>query len=302
MTRGQSRGRCPEITLTLSEPLCPAPARIKVVNLTTEVGLPALKYRLKTAWMAGDYDRFSRYLNAGAAEFHARLGVLPGARLLDVGCGSGSLALLAARAGARVSAVDIAPNWIARARARAAAERLEVDFREGDVDALPYGDAQFDYVTSSFGAMFSPRPDVAAAEMMRVCKPGGTIAMCNWTPGGFAGQMYRTVARHVTPAEMPSPFLWGDEFTVRQRFNCGVSSLRTTRREYIFEYPYPPASVVEFFRENYGPVVTAFARLDCAGRRALRADLDVLWTRHNQCGSGTTRVAAEVLEVLATRA
>ena len=253
--------------------------------------------------MAGDYDRFSRYLNAGAAEFHARLGVLPGARLLDVGCGSGTLALIAARAGAQVSAVDIAPNWIARARARAAVDKLAVDFREGDVDDLPYADAQFDYVTSTFGAMFSPNPDRAAAEMLRVCKPGGVIAMCNWTPTGFAGQMYRAIARHVPPAaEAPSPFLWGDEFTVRQRFNSGVSNLRLTRREYIFEYPYPPASVVEFFRENYGPVVTAFARLDCAGRRALRADLDALWTRHNTCCSGGTCVHAESLEAIATRA
>jgi SAM-dependent methyltransferase len=252
--------------------------------------------------MAGDYDRFSRYMKAGAAEFHERLGVVPGARLLDVGCGSGNLALMAARAGARAVGVDIAANSILRARARAAAEALDVEFRQGDAEALPFGDEHFDVVTSMVGVMFVPRPQRAAAELVRVCKPGGTIAMCNWTPAGFFGQMFKTIARHVTPPAMPSPLLWGDESAVRQRFGGRVSALRLTRRNYTFDYPFPPASVVEFFRENYGPVVAAFVALDCAGRRSLRADLDALWTRYNECASGCTRVQAESLEVVATRA
>jgi hypothetical protein len=150
--------------------------------------------------------------------------------------------------------------------------------------------------------MFAPRPELAAAEMLRVCKPGGTIAMCNWTSTGFAGQMFKTVARHVAPPEMPSPFLWGEESVVRQRFQGGVASLRMTRRDYTFDYPYPPASVVEFFRENYGPTVAAFAKLDGPGRRALRADLNALWTRHNECAKGCTCVRGESLEVIAIRA
>jgi len=252
--------------------------------------------------MSGDYDRFSRYLDGGEADLTTRLGIFPGARLLDIGCGSGVFALEAARTGALVSGVDIAPNCIERAVKRATDANLAIDFREGDADSLPYPDATFDFVTSSFGAMFSPGPERVAFEMVRVCKPGGVVSMCNWTPLGFAGQMNKVVARHVAPPFEPSPFLWGDEFTVRQRFNGMVTNLRMVRREFTFEYPYPPASVVELFRENYGPLVAAFARIDCTARRALRADLDALWTRHNVCGKGTTSVKAEALEITATRA
>ena len=251
--------------------------------------------------MAGDYDRYSRYMKTGAAEFHARLCIPPGARLLDVGCGSGTLALIAARNGALAAGVDIAPNWIERARGRAASEQVQVDFREGDAEALPFADRQFDFVTSMFGAMFAPQPELVAAEMARVCKPGGTIAMSNWTPGGFAGQMYRIIARYVPTPMMNSPFLWGDEAVARQRLDPHISAIRVTRRSYTFEYPYPPASVVEFFRENYGPVVAAFGHLDCAGRRALRAELDALWTKWNTCPNGMTSVPSEAIEVIATR-
>ncbi|MEO8369864.1 MAG: class I SAM-dependent methyltransferase [Candidatus Solibacter sp.] len=268
----------------------------------TEAGLPALKYRLKVAWMAGDYDRYSRYLKTGAAEFYERLCIPPGAGLLDVGCGSGTLALMAARNGVVAAGVDIAPNWIERARCRAATDRLKVDFREADAESLPFADAQFDFVTSMFGGMFAPQPDLVAKEMARVCRSGGAIAMSNWTPGGFAGQMYRIIARYVPTPMMTSPFLWGDEAVARQRLQPYVSSLRASRRTYIFEYPYPPASVVEFFRENYGPVVAAFGHLDCTGRRALRAELDLLWTKWNNCPHGTTCVHSDALELIATRA
>ena len=228
--------------------------------------------------MAGDYDRYSRYIKTGAAEFYERLSVPPGARLLDVGCGSGTLALIAARNGALSAGVDIAPNWIERACCRAANDNLQVDFREADAEALPFADGHFDFVTSMFGAMFAPQPDLVAAEMARVCKPGGTLAMSVWTPGGFAGQMYRIIARYVPTPMITSPFLWGDEAVARQRLEPYVSAIQFTKRSYTFEYPYPPASVVEFFRENYGPVVAAFQHLACTGRRALRAELDALWT------------------------
>src|SRR5215471_5609264 len=170
-----------------------------------------LKTRLKTTWMTGDYDAFSRYLEKSAEEFFQRLGIPRGALLLDVACGAGQLALIAARSDAYVVGCDIAVNWLRRARTRAAAEGLAIIFEEGDAEALPYADGQFDVVVSLFGAMFAPRPDLVAAELTRVCRPGGIIAMANWTSDGFAGQMFKIIAKHIAPSEMPAPVLWGDE-------------------------------------------------------------------------------------------
>ena len=251
--------------------------------------------------MSGDCDRFSRYLEDGAQEFFQRLEIPRGGRMLDVACGSGQLALIAAREGVEVTGVDIAPNWLNRARARALVEGLDVEFREGDAEALPFPDAAFDAVASISGSIFTPRPEAAAAEMARVCRPGGVIAMVNWTPQGFIGQMFKTIGRHALPPGMPSPLLWGEVGPVSRRMGPHVSRLRMTRRLYTFDYPFPPASVVEFFRENYGPVVRAFAVLDGGQRRTLRTELEALWTRHNECIRGCTRVQAEYLEVIATR-
>ncbi len=153
----------------------------------------SVKTRLKTIWMAGDYDRFSRYMESGAREFYGRLSVAPGCRLLDVGCGSGQLALIAAKDGLEVTGVDIAGNLVERARVRARAEGINARFEEADAEALPFDDASFDVVVSLIGAMFAPRPDLVAQELLRVCKPGGTIAMANWTAQGFVGQMFKTV-------------------------------------------------------------------------------------------------------------
>ena len=261
-----------------------------------------LKNRLKATWMTGDYDLFSRYMEKDAEVFFQRLGVKPGTRLLDVGCGAGQLALIAARAGAKVTGSDISANWIEKARTRAAAEGLEVTFEEGDAEALPYKDGQFDAVVSLIGAMFAPRPELVAAELTRVCRPGGMIAMANWTPTGFIGQMFKTIAKHIAPAGMPSPVLWGDEPTVRQRLRDGIADLKCSSRFYHFDYPFSPGEVVEFFRVNYGPTSRAFASLDEKGQEELRTELTNLWTEHNQAKDGTTKVDAEYLEVIATRA
>jgi SAM-dependent methyltransferase len=260
-----------------------------------------LKSRLKTTWMAGDYDVFSRYMEKDAEQFFRRLGVTPGTRVLDVGCGAGQLTLIAARAGAQVVGCDIAINWIERARARAAAEGLEITFEEGDAESLPYEDAQFDAVISLIGAMFAPRPDLVAAELIRVCRPGGMIAMANWTPGGFVGQMFKAIARHIAPSGMPAPVLWGDEATVRDRLRDGIADLKFAPRVYHFDYPFRPDAVVEFFRRNYGPMSRAFASLDLNGRESLRSELVRLWSAHNKAGDGTTKVDAQYLEVIATR-
>lgn len=260
-----------------------------------------LKARLKAMWMAGDYDRFSRYMEGGAREFYERLSLAPGSRVLDVGCGSGQLALIAAKDGLDVTGVDIATNLIERARARAQAEGLAARFEEGDAEALPFEDGSFDAVVSLIGAMFAPRPELVAGELLRVCVPGGTVAMGNWTPQGFVGQMFKTISKFIAPSGMPSPVLWGEESVVRERLGAGLSDLSLVRRLYPFTYPFPPAEVVEVFRLYYGPTNRAFASLDAEGQERLRAELEALWTSHNRAGMGCTTVFAEYLEVVGTR-
>src|SRR6266545_4490125 len=158
--------------------------------------VPNLKSQLQTTWISGDSERFSRYLEDGALEFFQRLKIPRGASLLDVACGSGQLALIAAREGVRSTGVDFAPNWIERARARAKEQHLDAEFREGDAEALEFPDGSFDVVASVIGAMFAPRPELVASEMSRVCRTGGTIAMVNWTQQGFIGQMFKTMCKH----------------------------------------------------------------------------------------------------------
>ncbi len=240
-------------------------------------------------------------MEADAALFVRRIGIAPGSRVLDVGCGAGQLALIAARSGAAVTGCDIATNWIQRARARAKAEGLNVVFEEGDAEALPYADASFDVVASLIGAMFAPRPELVASELKRVCRPGGKIALANWTPQGFVGQMFKTIAKYLAPNGMPSPVLWGDEPTVRQRLSQGVVHLQCSRRFYEFDYPFPPDEVVDFFKQHYGPMAKAFAALDQAGQARLKDELTALWASHNRGDSRRTTVDAEYLEVMAVR-
>lgn len=264
--------------------------------------MQALKERLKATWMSGDYAHFATYLEPGALEFLNRLPIAPGTRMLDIGCGAGQIAIPAARAGARVTGVDIAANLIARAQASAAAEGLDVKFEEGDAEMLPYRDASFDLVVSLIGAMFAPRPDRVAAEMLRVCRPGGRIAMANWTPEGHVGQMFKIIGKHVPPPPlMVSPLKWGDEATVRDRLERGCSQLRCTKRLYPMRYPFPPAEVVEFFFSYYGPTLRAQAALDLQAQHALHDELVQLWTGNNRASDGSTFVESEYLDVDAER-
>ena len=220
----------------------------------------------------------------------------------DVACGAGQIAIPAARAGVRVTGIDIASNLIEQARTRARAEGVDVRFDEGDAEALPYEDAAFDLVVSLIGAMFAPRPERVAAELVRVCRPGGRIVMANWTPEGHVGQMFKIIGKHVPPPPlMPSPLKWGDEATARERLGDGIAELETTKRLYPMHYPFPPAEVVEFFRVYYGPTNSAFAALDAAGQSALRGDLEQLWAGNNRATDGSTQVEAEYLEVVAIR-
>ena len=271
-------------------------------SLTLAPCIESLKSHLRTTWMAGDYDRFSRFLENDARSFYERLDVPPGTHLLDVACGSGQMALIAAREGVQVTGVDLAENLIERATARSMAEGLPARFRVADAESLPFPDASFDVVVSLIGAMFAPRPDLVARELTRVCVPSGTIALANWTAEGFVGIMFKTIARFIAPSGMPSPLLWGDETVVRERFGPQVCELKFARRHYTFDYPFPPSGVVDFFRMYYGPVNRAFAALNRAGRKALHKQLEAVWSAHNRGRDGFTRVAAEYLEVIATRA
>lgn len=261
-----------------------------------------LKSKLRSTWIAGDFGKIAKSIEAGAEEFIARLNLSKGERVLDVACGTGNLSIPAARLGALVTGVDIAPNLLEQARIRAAAENLECKFDEGDAEQLPYADSSFDCVVTMFGAMFAPRPEITAKELVRVCRPGGRIAMANWTGGAFTGQMFKTSAKHVPPPpNIPSPILWGDEDTVRLRMQDGFAEFTLTRRSITFHYPFPPADVVEHFRQFFGPTQFAFAALDTNGQAALRSDLEQLWSEHNRATDGTTEVESEYLEVIAIR-
>jgi SAM-dependent methyltransferase len=264
--------------------------------------MDALKIRLKATWESGDYGHFATYLLPGALEFLDRLPLRPGTKMLDVACGAGQIALPAARAGVRVTGIDLADNLVAQAKERARAEGLAIRFDQGDAESLPYPDASFDLVVSLIGAMFAPQPHRVARELVRVCRPGGRIAMANWTPEGFVGQLFRTIGKHVPPPPiMPSPLKWGDEAVVRERLSEGIAELALNRRMYPFHYPFPPRKVAEFYCEYYGPSNRAYASLDEKRRIALLDDLEALWSAHNMATDGSTRYQGEYLEVLAVR-
>jgi ubiquinone/menaquinone biosynthesis C-methylase UbiE len=265
--------------------------------------LEVFKLRAKATWMTGDYARVARLTEMAANDFIARLHLKRGLNVLDVACGTGNLAIPAARAGATVTGIDIAPNLLKKARTRAASEKLDIRFNEGDAEDLPIKTGAFDVVVSMFGTMFAPLPDVVAGELARVCRAGGRIALASWTPSGFLGEVFRVTGRHVPPpAGVPSPLLWGDEAVVRERLANRVADIAMKRILASLEFPFSVPETVEFYRVHYGPTLRAFAGLSQAGQAALRRDLEDLYIRHNKGANGTTSVAAEYLEVVATRA
>jgi SAM-dependent methyltransferase len=271
---------------------------------TVSPEMEALKTKLKATWSAGDFGQIARAYLPGAAEFIARLNLESGEKVLDVACGAGSTAIPAAKAGAIVTGVDIVPELVEQARANAAAEGLDCRFEEGDAEALDFADGSFDTVVTMFGAMFAPRPEKAAAELIRVCRPGGRIVMANWTSAGFIGQMFIIHASHVPPPAMPSPILWGAEENVRERLKTGIADLQMNRQRLRFNFPFSPAEVVAHFRRYFGPSQKAFDALagDEEKQSALRRDLENHWKKHNQATDGTTIIESEFLEVIARRA
>lgn len=271
---------------------------------TSEMAAPdleAVKRRQQQAWVSGDYAAVASRIVLIAERLVDAADLQAGTTVLDVATGSGNSALAAARCGCAVIGVDYVPELLERGRVRAAAEGLPVEFVEGDAENLRFPDASFDAVLSCLGVMFTPNQERAAAELLRVCRPGGTIALANWTPSGFVGEMFRTVGRHVPPPPGVKPQgLWGTEERVAELLGDGVSQLTARRREFVFRFR-SPAEFADFFRQNYGPVRKAFEALDDSGQEQLQADLTALAATHDRAPGPSVAMASEYLEAIAVR-
>jgi SAM-dependent methyltransferase len=275
------------------------------MNPTMELSMPelrAIKARQQSAWASGDFSMVASRIVLVAEALCDHADLRAGWHVLDVATGSGNAAIAAARLGCVAAGVDYVPALLEKGRLRAHAEGLGVDFVEGDAEELPFPDESFDAVTSVFGSMFAPDHWRAAAELLRVCGAGGTIALASWTPDGFIGELFRTVARHVPPpAGVPSPMLWGTEPHLREIFGNGISSLEVTERTFEFRFRSAEEFVL-FFRLWYGPTLKAFAAVEGDARIALERDLVALagkWDRLRDGGS--IAIPAAYTEAIATR-
>jgi ubiquinone/menaquinone biosynthesis C-methylase UbiE len=263
--------------------------------------LAAVKAKQQGAWSSGDYALIGTTLQITGEMLCEAMDVRAGSRVLDVAAGNGNATLAAARRGCAVVSTDYVPALLERGRERAAAERLDVRFEVADAEALPFDDASFDAVLSTFGVMFTPDQERAAAEMARVCRPGGRIGMANWTPDGFIGQLFRTLGQHVPPpAGVKSPALWGTEARLAELFEGRSTGVEATRRDYVFRYR-TPAHWLDTFRTWYGPLHKAFAALDATKQDALERDVLALVDRFNRATDGTMVVPSAYLEVVVTR-
>lgn len=270
---------------------------------TTTPPIEAIKAGMRATWVAGNFGAIAAYEPGTGEDLVRRLGLGPGDRVLDVACGTGNVALAAARVGATATGLDFAPNLLAQARARAADEGLKIQFDEGDAEELPYANSTFDVVTSAFGVMFTPRPERAAAELIRICRPGGRIALLNWTPRSFVGQLFLLVCTYAPlPPQIAPPVLWGVEATVRERLREGIADLCLTPRVYALAFPFAPEEVADLYITNLGVIQRAYAGLTPERQATLRRDLTAFLADNNRAGDGTTRIDAECLEALATRA
>jgi SAM-dependent methyltransferase len=283
----------------MSEAVAPAPAD-RSPRSASGPDLRAIKTRQQAAWSSGDYAVVGTTLQIVGETLCEALDLRAGDKVLDVAAGNGNAALAAARRYCDVVASDYVPALLERAGERAAAERLALELREADAENLPFADASFDAVVSTFGVMFTADPERAAAELIRVCRPGGRIGLANWTPEGFIGQLFGTIGRHVPPPPgARSPALWGTQARLAELFPSPLS-VETARRHFVFRYR-SPAHWLEVFENWYGPVRKAFEALEPAARAALRSDLSALLARFDVAKDGTLVVPSEYLEVVITR-
>jgi SAM-dependent methyltransferase len=263
--------------------------------------LDGLKAKQQQTWASGDYGAVAALIHPIAEELVRAADLSAGARVLDVAAGSGNASIAAARCLCRVTATDYVPGLLDRAAERAAAEHLPIEIALADAENLPYPDDSFDAVLSVVGAMFAPDQERTAAELIRVARPGGTIALANWTPDGFIGEMFRTVGRRVPPPPgIRGPVEWGSEPRLRELFGDRVSELRVAPQTFVFRFA-SPAAFADYFRAHYGPTVKAFAALDDAGGKQLYEDLVDLAARHNVATDGTARIPSAYVQILATK-
>ena len=265
------------------------------------VDLAAVKTRQQAAWSAGNYAVVGTTLQIVGENLCEALDLRSGARVLDVAAGNGNATLAAARRWCDVTSTDYVSSLLESGRARALAEGHTIEFQEADAENLPFSDASFDAVMSTFGVMFTPNQDKAASELARVCKPGGRIGLANWTPESFIGQLFKTIGKYIPPAPgVNSPALWGTKARLEELFGKTAREIRTTSRDFVFRYR-SPAHWIEVFRTYYGPMNKTFGALDAEKQVAFTQDVLALMERDNRSGDRTLVLPSEYLEVVIER-
>ncbi len=266
-----------------------------------KVDYGVIKQQQQKTWASGDYSKVAMPMVIMSELLCEAAGVCAGQRVLDVATGSGNTALAAARRFCQVTAVDYVPSLLERGRQRAEAESLEIRFQEGDAENLPFPDASFDTVLSTVGVMFAPNQQQAARELLRVCRPGGTIALTAWVPEGMVGGWFRTTARYVPPPPgLKPPSFWGTEAGLAELFGEEVASLQANRRVFTFRYR-SPQHWLDYFRSYFGPTRRAFEALDPAGQESLAQDLLAVVAQYDRSCDRTMVAPGEYLEVVAQR-
>jgi ubiquinone/menaquinone biosynthesis C-methylase UbiE len=263
--------------------------------------LGAVKQKQSIAWSSGDYAVVGTTLQIVGEQLAEAMDLRAGQTVLDVAAGNGNVTLAAARRWCDVTSTDYVDALLERGRERAKAESLSVRFKQADAESLPFSDGAFDAVISTFGVMFTADQDRAAAELLRVCRSGGKIGLANWTPGGFVGQMFKVIGKHLPPpAGVKSAALWGTRERLEEMFGKAARSITVEPRTFNFRYR-SPEHFVDVFRDYYGPMLKAFEAIDDAGKAALTHDIVDLIKRMNTSGDATMVVPSEYLEVVITK-
>lgn len=265
----------------------------------------AVKSKMAGMWANGDFGVIAKTLMPAAEDFVGSLNIPIGAKVLDVACGSGNLALVAAGKGADAKGLDIVEDLIRQSKERAELANLNIEFTVGDAEALPYADNEFDYVITMFGAMFCPRPDVTTKELFRVCKPGGIVAMANWIPNEFAEDFFGTIRKFAPPPPpgIPPPNDWGVEDIVRERFGSLAKEIKFTHKTTELYYDAPPSGVTEYFVKYFGPIKTLYDNMNDETREVFTGTITDVFTKYNISKEPNTNITlGEYLEVIAVKA